>query len=74
MAKPKAGDKPEQKPLIPLTDEEMKAAPKKLANLIKDLEELEAEHKEVHAKQAKERKKVRGQIASLAGQIRSQGR
>jgi hypothetical protein len=74
MARDVGKKKPSQPPLIPLTDEELKAAPRKLANLIEELEELEAEHKTVRAEQTKARKKVNGQIKALAGQIRHQGR
>lgn len=65
---------PEQKELIPLTDEELAEAPRQLANYIKELEDLEAEHKEVREEHSAERKRVRGRIASLAQQIRQQGR
>lgn len=63
-----------QPSLVPLTDEEMKTAPLRMANAQKELEDLEAEHKESRAEQAAERKKVRGRLSSLASQIRSQGR
>lgn len=66
--------KPEQAALIPLSAEELAAAPKKLAGLIDTLDELEREHKEIRAEQGKERKKVQGQIRALASQIRTQGR
>lgn len=64
----------DQPPLVPLTDEELQAAGPKLAGLVKDLEDLDAAHKVVRTAQAKARKKLRGQMAALAGQIRSQGR
>jgi len=70
----KGDDKADQRELIPLSAEELKAAPLKLAKAIKALEDLEEEHKESRSEQAAERKKLRGTIASLAGQIRSQGR
>lgn len=65
---------PTQPPLVPLTEEEIRTAPLRLARTIKELEDLEEEHKDARADQAAERKKLRGQITSLAGQIRSQGR
>lgn len=62
----------EQAPLIPLTEEELKNAPRQLAGFIKEREERE--HKKVRSEQAKEKKKLNGQISALAGQIRTQGR
>ena len=52
----------------------LQEAPKKLANAINDVEGLEAEHKEVKARQSTEWRKLRANIASLAGQIRQLGR
>ncbi len=66
--------KPEQPALVPLSEQELKEAPRRLANLIEELDQLEAEHKEVRAGQAKQRKKISGQIKAIAGQIRHQGR
>lgn len=71
--KPK-DDQAEQPPLVPLTAEELAAAPGLLAKAVKELEDLETEHKEARTDQSAERKKVRQRISSLAGQIRSQGR
>lgn len=74
---PKKTDKPAaptQPPLVPLTEEELKSAPGRLAKAIEELEQLEAAHKEVRTEQSAARKKLRGQISSLASQIRSQGR
>lgn len=65
---------PIQPPLVPLTEEEVRTAPRRLALAIKDLEDLEEEHKESRAQQAAARTKLRGTIAALASQIRSQGR
>jgi hypothetical protein len=73
MAK-KTADVPEQRELVPLTEEERKALPGKLATTIKKLEDLEEEHKEARSDQAAERKKLRGQISAMAGQLRSGGR
>jgi hypothetical protein len=74
MATKKADPTPIQPPLVPLTDAERTALPGRLATAIKKLEDLEEEHKELRAAQAAERKKLRGQISAMAGQLRSGGR
>jgi len=52
----------------------LEEAPKNLANAINEVEGLEAEHKEVKARQSAEWKKPRAKITSLAGQMRPLGR
>ena len=52
---------------------DLKEAPKNLANAINDVEGLEAEHKEVKARQSAEWKKLRAKMTSLGGQIRQLG-
>ncbi len=63
-----------QPPLVPLSEDELKKAGKKLAGKIRELEDLEAEHKELREEQKAERTKLKGEIAAIATTIRQQGR
>lgn len=63
-----------QPSLVPLTEKELEAAKLELPSLLEQFDELEAEHKKQASANAKERKKLRGTIKSLASQIRQQGR
>ncbi len=64
----------EQPQLIPMSDDELRKAGKKLAKLVKDLVEMKVEHKELREEQAADRKKIEAQIEATAGSIRQQGR
>lgn len=63
-----------QPPLVDLTDEEKAALPSNLATAVKELEDLEAEHKKIRRAQGKERKQVNAKISAYASQIRNGGR
>ena len=51
---------------VAITVGDLQEAPKNLANAIDEVEGLEAEHKEVKARQSAEWKKLRAKIASSA--------
>lgn len=63
-----------QDPLIPMSDEELRAAGKRLAKLLNEARLMEEDHATVRAEQKVERDKLRDQIDALAQTIREQGR
>ena len=63
-----------QPPLVPMSEEETRDAGIDLAQLIRELEELEAAHSASRKDQAAEREMLRNRIAAIASTIRSAGR
>ena len=63
-----------QDPLIPMSDEELRAAGQRLAKLLNEARLMEEDHATVRAEQKVEREKLRDQINALAQTIREQGR
>jgi hypothetical protein len=70
----KRGAAVEQLDLVPLSDEELETAKRELPVLLKDLEEMEAEHAKVAKEQRGARKTLTRKIKNLAQQIRQRGR
>jgi predicted nucleic acid-binding Zn-ribbon protein len=73
MSEPVDKDKV-QPPLIPLSPEELEAAGKKLAEKVRELEELKEQHEEGRKFMSEARKKLEGEISSIASTIRQHGR
>lgn len=63
-----------QPPLIPLSPEELEAAGKKLAEKVRELEELKKAHDAERKDMSEDRKKLEGEISSIASTIREHGR
>jgi hypothetical protein len=63
-----------QPPLIPMSDDEMHKAGKKLAKKVADLEEMELEHDETRKEMRKDEANLKGEIAAIASTITNQGR
>ncbi len=63
-----------QPPLVPLSEDEMKAAGLKLAHKVRELEELEVEHDKERKAMREGEKGLREEIAAIASTIRSAGR
>jgi hypothetical protein len=81
MAKKKRGedngavDVDEQQPaLVPMSAAEVKDAGRKLAAKVRELEDLELEHKELREEQRAERKTLKEAISAIARTVRQQGR
>lgn len=64
----------QQPPLVPLSEKELKDAGKKLAGLVRDLEDLTTSHQGLRAEMKAERTAVREEMAAVAQTIRQQGR
>jgi len=71
---PRRRDAEDQPPLVPLSEEEMQKAGKKLARMTGELEAMEVDHAEIRKEQKTERDKLRSDINGLAQTIRDQGR
>jgi hypothetical protein len=71
-APPATGDP--QPALIPMTEDELREAGRKLANLVQDLATMTAAHALQRTEQATERKELRERIDNVAQSIRQQGR
>jgi hypothetical protein len=70
-----AGDVELQQPaLVPMAQDEVLTAGRKLAAKVRDLEQLEEEHKAAREEQRAERTKLREEIGAIASTIRTQGR
>jgi hypothetical protein len=68
-------DVDEQQPaLIPMSEEEIKDAGKKLAQLVRDLKDLTTKHQGLRAEMKAERTAVREEMDAVATSIRQQGR
>jgi hypothetical protein len=64
----------EQPPLVPMSEEELQRAGKRLARLTGELNAMEIDHAEIRKEQKTERDKLRSDILGLAETIRQQGR
>jgi hypothetical protein len=64
----------EQPPLVPMSDEELRTAGRKLAMMIRELDDIRGSHAAVRAEQKAERETLGKKIASLAQTIVQQGR
>ena len=63
-----------QPPLVPMSDAEIKAAGKKLAQKVRDLEVLKKEDAEAASDAKEQRDKLANEISAIASTIRSHGR
>jgi hypothetical protein len=63
-----------QPPLVPMTDEELRAAAREMAQLVGELETLKEEHAEIRKEHKAEEKTVSDRIEAIASTVRSQGR
>ncbi|MBI4636124.1 MAG: hypothetical protein HY727_07210 [Candidatus Rokubacteria bacterium] len=63
-----------QPPLIPLSDAELRQAGKTLADLIRQLRDLKANHKASREAQREARDALAAEIEAVASTIRTQGR
>jgi len=63
-----------QPPLIPLSEDELKQAGKKLAMKVRELEEMEVEHDKERKGMGEAEKAVKEEMAAIASTIRSAGR
>jgi hypothetical protein len=74
MAKNTQVDETDQQTLVPMSEEEVKEAGHKLAKKVKELEDLQAEHKELKDDMRAKEKRVKGEISAIASTLRTQGR
>jgi hypothetical protein len=74
MAKAKPTDETAQAVLVPMTDEELKAAGHKLAAKQGELEDLKARHSEEKSEMRAAEKRLAGEVSAIASTIRTQGR
>jgi predicted nucleic acid-binding Zn-ribbon protein len=63
-----------QPSLIPLSAEELEAAGKKLAEKVRELEEMKEDHAEQRTEMQENRKALEAEISSIASTIRQHGR
>ena len=63
-----------QPPLVPMSDAELKAAGKKLAQKVRELEDMKKEHAEESTARAADRKALQDEISAIASTIRQHGR
>jgi hypothetical protein len=63
-----------QPPLIPMTDDELRAAGRKLATLVRELADMSADHALKRTEMKTRRDEKREEIETLAQSIRQQGR
>jgi len=73
MPKPIDTDKA-QPPLIPMSAEEMQAAGQKLAEKIRELEDLKKVHTKERTTMKKDRDKLATEVSAIASTIRQHGR
>lgn len=71
---PRRRDAEDQPPLVPLSEDEMQKAGKKLARMTGELEAMEVDHAQIRKEQKTERDKLRSDIHGLAQTIRETGR
>ena len=67
-------DDAQQPPLIPMSEDELRMASQHLANLVRDLERMKAEHAEEKRQMRDDEKVLEKEISSTAQSIRQQGR
>jgi hypothetical protein len=63
-----------QPPLIPMSDAELKKAGTKLAEKVRELEDMKKEHAEEATMRSNDRKGLQDEISAIASTIRSHGR
>jgi len=63
-----------QPPLVPMTDAELKAAGSKLAQKVRELEDMKKEHAEEATERSNDRKGLQDEVSAIASTIRRHGR
>lgn len=63
-----------QPPLIPMSDTELKAAGRKLAQKVRELEDMKKEHAEDATERSHDRKTLQDEVLAIASTIRQHGR
>lgn len=64
----------QQPPLVPMSEEEVKAAGRKLAQKVRELKDMTTAHQGQRAEMKAERTALRDEIETIAQTIRQQGR